>query len=274
MDAVKIKRLFHISVCLVLSLILGIIYQPAISWLVCAWLNNEYYNYGLLLLPVSTFLIWHKRSEIYRTEPAVRHVIPLGVGFSLYVAGVFLHQPTLFCFSLLFVSAGFALLFLGSGAKSLLFPIFLFSLAIPIPGFDELAMPLQNLSALASSLIMSIAGLPVSISGNSITLAGTSYWIAPACSGLNRVMPLFALTATILYLAEGSLIKKLGLFALVIPIALLSNIVRICFTLFIGYQFGLEAGVSFFHTCSGVLLFLVAIALVLLCARLLKLKLP
>ena len=131
MDAVKIKRLFHISVCLVLSLILGIIYQPAISWLVCAWLNNEYYNYGLLLLPVSTFLICHKRSEIYRTEPAVRHVIPLGVGFSLYVAGVFLHQPTLFCFSLLFVSAGFALLFLGSGAKPLLFPIFLFALAIP-----------------------------------------------------------------------------------------------------------------------------------------------
>ncbi|RLG25863.1 hypothetical protein DRN76_02150 [Methanosarcinales archaeon] len=96
MDAVKIKRLFFIPVCLVLALILGMIYHPAISWLVCAWPNNEYYNYGLLLLPVSAFLIWHKRSEIYRTEPAVRHVIPLGAGFFLYVAGVFLHQPTLF----------------------------------------------------------------------------------------------------------------------------------------------------------------------------------
>jgi len=84
-------------------------------------------------------------------------------------------------------------------------------------------------------------------------------------------MPLFALTAILLYLAEGSPIKKLGLFALVIPVALFSNIVRICLTLFIGYRFGLEAGISFFHTCSGVLFFLVAIALVLLCVRLLKL---
>lgn len=269
------EKRFFIPVCLVLALILGIIYQPAISWLFNAWLNNEYYNYGLLLLPVSAFLIWHKRSEIYRTaKPEVRHLIPLGMGFALYVAGVFLHQPTLFCFSLLFVSAGLALLFLGDGAKPLLFPIFLFSLAIPIPCFDELAIPLQNLSALASSLIIGIAGLPVSISGNFITLAGTPYWIAPACSGLNRVMPLFALTAIFLYLAEGSPIKKLGLFALVIPIALFSNIVRICFTLFIGYQFGLEASVSFLHTCSSVLFFLVAIALVLLFVRILKLKLP
>ena len=264
---------FTIPVCLVLALVLGIIYYPAISWLLNAWLNNEYYSHGLLLLPVSAFLIWHKRSEIYRTEPEVRHAIPLGVGFALYIGGVFLHQPTLFCFSLLFVSAGLALLGLGSGAKPLIFPIFLFAFAIPIPGFDGFAMPLQNLSAFVSSSILSIADLPISISGNSIILAGTRYWVAPACSGLNRVMPLFALTAILLYLAEGSPIKKLGLCALVIPVALLSNIFRLCLTLFIGYRFGLEAGVSFFHTCSGIVFFLVALALVLLCVRLLKLKL-
>ena len=279
----KKERLFHISVCLVLALILGIIYYQAISWLVCAWLNNEYYSHGLLLLPVSAFIIWHKRSEIYRAaEPEVRHVIPIGMGFALYVGGVFWHSPALFCFSLLFVLAGLAVLGLGGGAKPLLFPIFLFALAIPIPGFVELAIPLQNLSALASSSILCIAGLPISISGNVITLAGTRYWVAPACSGLTLLMPLFALTAILVYATRGegnqspvkTRIKKLGLFALVIPIALLANTVRICFTLLVGYRFGLEAGVSFFHTCSGILFFIVALALVLLCIRLLKLKLP
>ncbi len=274
MDAVKIKRLFAILICFVLLLVLGIIYYPAISWLVCAWLNNEYYNHGLLLLPVSALLIWYKRSGIYRGEPELRHLIPLGAGFALYVGGVFLHQPTLFCCSLLIVSAGLALLFLGSGAKPLIFPIFLFAFAIPIPGFDEFAIPLQHLSALASSSILGRIGVPVSMDGNLINLAGSSYWIAPACSGLNRIMPLFALTAILVYLTEGSTLKKLTLFASVIPIALLSNIVRICFTLLVGYRFGLEAGISFFHTFSGILFFLVATALVLLCARLLKLKLP
>jgi exosortase len=203
----KKERPFLILICLVLPLVLGMIYQPAISWLFSAWLNNEYYNHGLLLLPVSALLILHKRSEIYRAaEPELRHLIPLGAGFALYVGGVFLHQPTLFCCSLLLVAAGLALLFLGSGAKPLLFPIFLFATAIPIPGFDRFAIPLQNLSALASSLILDIMGLPVSMDGNFVNLAGNSYWIAPACSGLNRVMPLFALTAIFVYLADGSTI--------------------------------------------------------------------
>ena len=268
------ERAFSILICFVLLFVLGMIYQPAISWLFSAWLNNEYYNHGLLLLPVSALLIWHKQSEIYRGEPELRHLIPLGAGFALYVGGVFLHQPTLFCCSLLLVSAGLALLFLGDGAKPLLFPIFLFAFAIPIPDFDRVAIPLQHLSALASSSILGIMGLPVSMDGNLINLAGSSYWIAPACSGLNRIMPLFALTAILVYLAEGSTLQKLMLFAPVIPIALLSNIVRICFTILVGYRFGLEACISFTHTVSGILFFLVAIALVLLCARLLKLKLP
>ena len=40
------------------------LYFPTMRWLFIAWLNNEYYSHGLLLLPVSLVLVWLVRKRI------------------------------------------------------------------------------------------------------------------------------------------------------------------------------------------------------------------
>ncbi|MCD6456049.1 MAG: exosortase/archaeosortase family protein [Methanophagales archaeon] len=261
------------SIVLVCSaLLVAGLYHEVVLWLFRAWLNNPYYSHGLLLLPVSVGLILLKRNEIYRAEPEDWHVLPLGFGLFLYLLGILLHQPVLLAFSLLPVLAGFSLVLLGKGAKPLLFPIFLLVTAIPFPFFESLETPLQSLSASAVSAIFGFLRMPVSMAGNSVTLTGNTYWIAPACSGLNRIMPLLSLTAILAYLLHGSLLARVFLLALVFPLALASNIFRLFVTLLIGGWYGIEAAVGFFHNFSSVAFFLVAIVLVLVYARVFKLR--
>jgi exosortase len=263
--------------CIILfcsALLVAGLYHEVVLWLFRAWLNNPYYSHGLLLLPVSGVLILLKRNEIYRAEPEDRHVLPLGVGLFLYLLGIISHQPVLLAFSLLPVLAGFSLVLLGKGAKPLIFPIFLLAFAIPFPFFEALETPLQNLSAVSVSAIFGFLAMPVSMDGNSVTLAGNTYWIAPACSGLNRIMPLLSLTAIIAYLLHGSLLVRIFLFVLVFPLALASNIFRLFITLLIGDWYGIEAAIGFFHNFSSVAFFLFAIVLILVYARVFKLRMP
>ncbi len=254
------------------ALLIAGLYHEVVLWLFHAWLDNPYYSHGLLLLLVGAVLIYIKRSEFYRAEPEDWHVLPLGVGLFLYLLGIIWHQPVLLAFSLLPVLTGFSLVFLGKGAKPLIFPIFLLVTAIPVPSFELLTLPFQNLSASAVSVIFGFFGMPASMTGNSISLAGNTYWIAPACSGLNRIMPLLALTAIIAYLLQGSLLARISLLALVIPLALVSNIFRLFITLLIGNWYGMEAAIGFFHNFSSILFFLFALALILAFAHLFKLR--
>lgn len=256
------------------ALLIAGLYYEVVLWLFHAWLDNPYYSHGLLLLLVGAVLIYIKRSEFYRAEPEDWHVLPLGVGLFLYLLGIIWHQPVLLAFSLLPVLTGFSLVFLGKGAKPLIFPIFLLVTAIPISYFELLTLPFQNLSASTVSAIFEFLGMPVSMTGNSVTLAGNTYWIAPACSGLNRIMPLFSLTAILAYLLHGSLLARISLLALVIPLALASNIFRLFITLLIGDWYGMEAAIGFFHNFSSILFFLFALALIFAFARFFKLRMP
>jgi exosortase len=264
------KKEFIILFCSAL-LVVGL-YHEVVFWLFRAWLNNPHYSHGLLLLPVSVGLILLKRNEIYHAEPEDWHVLPLGFGLFLYLLGIILHQPVLLAFSLLPVLAGFSLVLLGKGAKPLIFPIFLLTFAIPFPFFESLETPLQNLSAVSVSAIFGFLSMPISMDGNSVTLAGNTYWIAPACSGLNRIMPLLSLTAILAYLLHGSLFARIFLFVLVFPLALASNIFRLFITLLIGDWYGIEAAVGFFHEFSSIAFFLFAIVLILVYARVFKLR--
>ena len=254
------------------ALLVAGLYYEVILWLFRAWLNNPYYSHGLLLLPVSAVLILLRRNELYRAEPENWHVLPLCFGLFLYLLGFIWHQPVLLAFSLLPVMAGFSLVLLGEGAKPLLFPIFLIATAIPFPLLEALALPLQNLSALAVSAIFGFLGMPISMVGNNVTLSGNTYWIAPACSGLNRIMPLLSLTAIVAYLLHGSLLARISLLALVIPLALASNIFRLFITMLIGDWYGVDAALGFFHNFSSIVFFLVAMALIFVVARIFKLR--
>ncbi|MCL0098037.1 exosortase/archaeosortase family protein [Dehalococcoidia bacterium] len=147
MNLVMSKRIIILLSCSAL-LVVGLYHQAMLS-IFHAWLNNEHYSHGLLILPVCAALVYLKRKEVRRAEPRVWHIIPLCCGLLLSLLGIVFFMPVVVAFSLLPVLAGFSLLFLGKGAKPLLFPIILLATVIPVPAFGLLTIPLQGISAVS-----------------------------------------------------------------------------------------------------------------------------
>jgi len=94
------------------------------------------------------------------------------------------------------------------------------------------------------------------------------------CSGLRSLISLLALGSVYAYLSDLPNGKQWLLVFLTIPIALLSNIIRVPILILISHYWGLSAAApdSFWHNASGFLVFVIAITLLFYTTRLLKWK--
>ena len=119
---------------------------------------------------------------------------------------------------------------------------------------------MKLLATQMATLIINTIGIPAMRSGSIINLPNTSLIIGSPCSGLRSLISLTALGAIYAYLTNLSLLKKLTLFLTSIPLALISNIVRIVLLLLVAFVYGSEAATGKFHDFSGFLVFIVALA--------------
>jgi exosortase len=97
-------------------------------------------------------------------------------------------------------------------------------------------------------------------SGVTIHLPAGSLRIADPCSGLRSLIALVALGALYAYLTKGPTWKRGVLFASAVPLAVIANVVRISVLCAVANVWGVDAALGFFHDFSGLLLFLIAFA--------------
>ncbi len=96
--------------------------------------------------------------------------------------------------------------------------------------------------------------------------------VADACAGLNSMFTLEALGLLYMNLMKyASLTRNVLLAALIIPISFAANIIRVMILVLVTYHFGDEAGQGFVHNFAGMVLFMVGLALMLGCDKLLRL---
>ena len=129
----------------------------------------------------------------------------------------------------------------------MLFPIGFLIFMIPLPFIASLAVPLQSVSAHWSAAGAQASGIPVTRTGAEIYLPGAAFTIGLPCSGMNTLISLLALAALLLYLLKAPLYKKVIIFILAFPIAIIANILRIVLLLVIAHLWGSDAAMSFFH---------------------------
>ena len=135
---------------------------------------------------------------------------------------------------------------------------------------DMVAMPLQRLATIGSVFVMQLTGLWVVTEGNIIVLSTPEpppndhklLEVALACNGLSMLMTLAAtVTATVMLIPMANW-KRIVLLASAIPIALLSNIIRIVATGWCYYLIEGERAKKFAHDWSGYLMMPLALLLV------------
>lgn len=107
----------------------------------------------------------------------------------------------------------------------------LFYLLFMTSATDELLVPIQetlrNISTLAVSFLMPLAGMPILRDGTNIRLTNIIMNVAAECSGVNQLISLFVISVPLaIMLIRSSVLRIIVIFSS-IPLSLFSNILRL-----------------------------------------------
>ena len=133
---------------------------------------------------------------------------------------------------------------------------------------------LRLVSTKLGEAILRMFGVSVFVEGNVIDLGVTPLQVVDACSGLRYILPLLALGVLFAYFFEKVRWKQVLLAISTIPIAVITNGIRIGITGILAERYGSEVADGFFHGFSGWLIFMFAFVLLLVFHFALKVLFP
>lgn len=255
---------------LLLTTVLIFLYAPVLKLLVWQWYNDADYSHGFLVPILSAYLIWARRDklrQIPRAPSAWGMVIVL---FSLAVLflGSLGAELSLARLSFIGCICGLVVYFAGSKMlRAMAFPIAFLLFAVPMPVliYNEIVFPLQFIASKFATRTLEILNLfPIMREGNVLILPGIRLEVVEACSGIRSLMSLLALAAGYGYVVERSVPVRWFMVAAMVPLAIVSNGMRIMITAIMAHYIGPQAAEGFMHEFSGWVIFVVATILFLL----------
>jgi exosortase len=251
-----------------------LLYWDVLPSMAVDWWTDEGNSHGLLIVPLVAYIVWRQRQSIFgeAAAPDQRGLLVSLLACAVYVVGRLAAEFFLTRISFVVLLAGLVWTFWGLGRfRKLAFPILLLATMVPLPTivFNQLATPLQLLASRLATETAQLFGVAVFREGNIIHLADTTLGVAEACSGLRSISSL-AIGALLLgYLDLDRVWARVVLFALAIPTAIATNVIRVGGTALLADR-DPELGTGFYHAFSGWLVFLAGLGILLASAKLLK----
>jgi exosortase len=277
---------------LAITAALAFVYFSVLRKLGYDWWTDENYSHGLLIPVIIGYILWTERERLGRVTPRPSllwgGLIVVFAMLSLWVgtAGAELYVQRM---SLVLMLAGIAIYFWGWRLlRRLMVPLGLLILAIPIPTiiFNKIAFPLQLFASRCAVWAMRLFDIPVLRQGNVIELMPKGaretkkLEVVEACSGIRSLMTLLTLAVVFAYFTRprsndgdggsGGLsarVKSYGFWRSIIlvvsavPIAILTNALRVSGTGVLAHYYGTEVADGFFHSFSGWVVYIVAFLL-------------
>jgi exosortase len=281
MSAVAPKYLWRV---LAVSVALVFAYATVLRKLGIDWWTDSNYSHGLLIPFVIGFILWTSR-ERFKQTPSQPSTFWGGAAvlcalFALWAgtAGAELFTQRM---SLVLMLAGIVVYFWGFRILRLtLVPLVLLALAIPIPLilWNKIAFPLQIFASKTAVWSMRLFDISVLRAGNVIELfpRGSSeikkLEVVEACSGIRSLMTLVTLAVIFAYVTypsdsgpgPRSWWKSYGfwrstlLIISAVPIAILTNALRVSGTGVLAHYYGTSVADGFFHSFSGWVIYIAA----------------
>ncbi len=232
-----------------------------------AWIHNDAYSHGFVLLAVALFLAVQKGPEIPDSAGPSRWYLPaLGASVALMLVGGQSELHVLAQYGLFGLVGSLVLGVWGwPGVRVLFVPLLLLLLAIPMPGYFEvnLTTELKLLSSRLGTVLLQALGVPVYTEGNIIDLGSYQLQLADACSGLNYMVPLLAIGVMMAGFLRTSLWRRVVLVLLTIPLTVAMNVLRIAIAGLLVKHVGPETAEGFVHDFEGWLVFVASLGLML-----------
>jgi exosortase B len=258
-----------------IPIVIGLLalYTPTFYQLATTIWQEDEYAHGPIILMVIFWLIWDRRQYLLSEQlpsngARTAGFITLAFGLACYMLGRSQGISVLDVGSLFLILAGTLLTMRGwQSLRGYWFMLLFIAYLIPLPGIliDALTGPLkQHVSVIAEQILYAV-GYPIARSGVVLTIGQYQLLVADACSGINSMFSLSAIGLLYLYLMQYRNLAHVGLILVsLLPIAFCANILRVMFLVLVTYHLGDAAGQGFLHGFSGMVLFVVALAMLLL----------
>jgi exosortase len=243
-----------------------ILYAAVLKGLVTQWWSDQDYGHGFFVPLFSCYILWRERERWTRTE-----IKPSNFGFIVMIGAVGLlllgsvgAELFISRFSLLVLLAGMILFLAGwRMLRAVSFPLGYLIWMIPIPAiiYNQITLPLQLIASRFATAWLELVQVPVLRDGNILVMSNYSLEVVEACSGIRSLMTLVALAVAYGYLTESRPWVRYALVVLMIPIAILTNALRIMGAGMLAHRYGPAVAEGFLHQFSGWVIFVGALLL-------------
>lgn len=211
-------------------------FYPTLDWLVTRWTKDSSYSHGFLVPLVAGLMIYLKRDSI-RTWFGKPQLFPaLGV-FAVVLAMRFIAGGLLFnqldALALIF-SVAATMLAIGGWTllkncwQGLVFLLFMIPLTYEME--QNVGGPLKQMATMGSTFLLQTLGYPAVAEGNTILIDEVRLGIVDACSGLKMLLGFAAIGAAAVLMLKRTWFEKFLVVLGIVPIALVTNILRITTT--------------------------------------------
>jgi exosortase len=225
--------------------------------------------HGPIILATGGWLVWREAAsfrELAKSGSPWLTTLALVASLLLYVFGRAFDFIT-------FEAAGvygvaLTMLYAWVGMTAILkhwFPLFYLGFSVPPPNWliDQITGPLKQFVSQVATTSLRATGLPIEREGVTIQVAQYQLLVEDACSGMNSLVGLSAISLLYIYLLRGSSVRySLILTLFIIPIAIAGNILRVMTLILLTYFFGDQVAQGFLHFAAGIFLFAVDLILV------------
>ncbi|MBJ6724245.1 VPLPA-CTERM-specific exosortase XrtD [Geomesophilobacter sediminis] len=238
------------------------------------WVIEDYSSSALIPLVV-LYLVWEKRDLLARTPsaPSWLGMVPVLVGLLLFWLGELSGEYFSQYLSLWLVLVGALWLHLGWRKLRLIaFPL-LFGLgSFPLPNYlnTQLSLKLKLISSQLGVWLLHLFGMSAFREGNVIDLGFTRLQVVDACSGIRYLIPLIAMGGLLAYYYKGAFWKRGVVLFSTVPVAVLTNGVRIALVGMLYPLVGPKIVDGFLHDLTGWVIFMLSLLLLLLEIAVLK----
>ncbi|WP_299309989.1 exosortase V [uncultured Croceicoccus sp.] len=223
--------------------------------------------HGPIILATGLWLIWREREWI--TAHRIVHdgwlwILPFLTLSSLWLLARMFQIVSVESAALYLLLVGSGWLYFGAAVvKRLWFPILYLAFMVVLPAsvVDQVTQPLKLWISFAAASLLDLTGYPVASTGAIIQIGQYQLLVEDACAGLMSLFSLSAIGLFYVYLVAGNDSRRaVILMAAILPMAVLSNLVRVIVLALLTYHAGSKAAQGFMHDMAGLLTFSVSLA--------------
>ena len=237
--------------------------------------SDSYYSHALLVPFVSAFFLWRDRKVLSQmpTSPSILGYPFILIACVIVVVGDLLGFRIFGQIAVLPLLVGLILVFLGP--RHLLrmwFPLVFLLFMIPLPMSLTTAMTFRArmLATEGAVQLWQAFFLPMVRDGSYIDFAGDRLLVGDVCSGLRSLIALLALGAVMSYISRTKTWTRLLILVASGPVAVAANVFRIFLLCVVAYFWGSELASGWVHDVSGIMIYVMALALMLALEALLR----